>query len=66
MFQLNEQQLDAVKSCVKWYFTQCFDKNYFAIGGIAGSGKSTVVSIIIKMLGLSNNDVIFCTLTGKA
>lgn len=66
MFQLNNQQLDAVKSCVKWYFTQCFDKIYFAIGGIAGSGKSTVVSIIIKMLGLSNNDVIFCTLTGKA
>ena len=66
MFTLNSQQLDAVKKCVKWYFTQSYEKHYFAIGGVAGSGKSTVVNIIIKMLGLSETDVIFCTLTGKA
>lgn len=66
MFTLNNQQLDAVKKCVKWYFTQSYEKHYFAIGGVAGSGKSTVVNIIIKMLGLSERDVIFCTLTGKA
>jgi exodeoxyribonuclease-5 len=32
----------------------------------AGTGKSTVVNIAIKMLGLPLSDVIFCTLTGKA
>ena len=52
MFTLNNQQLDAVKKCVKWYFTQSYEKHYFAIGGVAGSGKSTVVNIIIKMLML--------------
>ena len=65
-FQLNDQQLDAVKKCVKWYFCDSYKKRYFALMGWAGCGKSTVVNIIIKMLGLQLNDVIFCTLTGKA
>lgn len=66
MFALNDQQLDAIKKCVTWYFTESNKKPYFAAGGVAGSGKSTVVSIIIKMLGIPLQDVIFCTLTGKA
>ena len=66
MITLNDQQLDAVKKCVRWYFTDSVYKHYFTIFGLAGTGKSTVLSIIIKMLGLNNQDVIFCTLTGKA
>lgn len=66
MITLNDQQLDAVKKCVQWYFTDSVYKPYFTIFGLAGTGKSTVLSIIIKMLGLNNQDVIFCTLTGKA
>ena len=66
MFKLNDQQLDAIKKLVKWYFCESIEKNVFTIFGIAGSGKSTVVNIAIKMLGLPLSDVIFCTLTGKA
>lgn len=36
------------------------------VSGVAGSGKSTIVSIAIKMLGIPLQNVIFCTLTGKA
>ena len=38
----------------------------FALGGLAGTGKSTTVNTIIKMLGIPINDVIFATLTAKA
>lgn len=65
-FQLNNQQLDAIKKVVKWYFCDSMYKNYCGVMGLAGTGKSTVVNIAIKMLGLPLSDVIFCTLTGKA
>jgi exodeoxyribonuclease-5 len=63
---LNDQQLDAIKKIVKWYFCNSSERNYFCCFGYAGTGKSTVVNIAIKMLGLPLSDVIFCTLTGKA
>ena len=66
MFKLNDQQLDAIKKVVKWYFCESMTKNYCGVLGLAGTGKSTVVNIAIKMLGLPISDVIFCTLTGKA
>lgn len=66
MFKLNDQQLDAIKKLVKWYFCESIEKQYFTVFGYAGTGKSTVVNIAIKMLGLPLSDVIFCTLTGKA
>jgi hypothetical protein len=66
MFQLNDQQLDGIKKIIKWYFSETYRKNYFVCSGKAGSGKSTIVSIAIKMLGIPLQNVIFCTLTGKA
>lgn len=66
MFQLNDQQLDGIKKIIKWYFSETYKKNYFVCSGKAGSGKSTIVSIAIKMLGIPLQNVIFCTLTGKA
>lgn len=66
MIQFNDQQLSAIKKCVEWYFTKTHIKPYFAVGGLAGTGKSTVVNIIIKMLGVPLQDVVFATLTGKA
>lgn len=66
MIKFNDQQLDAIKKCVEWYFTKTHIYPFFAIGGLAGTGKSTVVSIIIKLLGVPLQDVVFATLTGKA
>lgn len=65
-FQLNDQQLDGIKKVIKWYFSETYRKSWFVVSGVAGSGKSTIVSIAIKMLGLPLQNVIFCTLTGKA
>ena len=66
MLILNDQQLEAVKACVEWYFTKTTTQQVFFLSGYSGTGKSTVVNIIIKMLGLPLQNVIFCTLTGKA
>lgn len=66
MITYNTQQLDAIQKCIKWFFTDSYKQNLFVIGGLAGCGKSTVVKVIIRMLGLTNNDVIFATLTSKA
>jgi len=64
--QFNDQQLDAIKKAVKWYFVDSFHQQCFALGGLAGVGKTTVVNTMIKMLGVPINDVIFATLTAKA
>lgn len=66
MITYNTQQLDAIQRAIKWFFTDSYKNNLFVIGGLAGCGKSTVVKVIIRMLGLSNDDVIFATLTSKA
>lgn len=66
MITYNTQQLDAIQKCIKWFFTDSYKQNLFVIGGLAGCGKSTVVKVIIRMLGLTNSDVIFATLTSKA
>ena len=66
MITFNNQQLDAIKLCVKWYFTESYRNNIFALAGLAGTGKSTVAKTIISVLGLQPSDVIFATFTGKA
>lgn len=66
MITYNTQQLDAIQKAIKWFFTDSYKDNLFVIGGLAGCGKSTVVKVIIRMLGLTNDDVIFATLTSKA
>lgn len=66
MITYNTQQLDAIQKALRWFFTDSYKDNLFVIGGLAGCGKSTVVKVIIRMLGLTNDDVIFATLTSKA
>ena len=66
MITYNEQQLNAIKLCVEWYFRDSYRKPIFTIGGLAGTGKSTVVKIIIMMLGIPEYDVLFDTLISKA
>lgn len=63
---LNEGQQLAVKKALFWYNVQT-NKKYFSIAGSAGTGKSTIVSTIIRELGLDPKlQVCYATPTGKA
>lgn len=64
MIELNSQQLDAVKKGKKWYSK--LHKQVFEISGYAGTGKSTIVDIIIKECGLEMSEVLFTAFVGKA
>lgn len=66
MMTFTEKQLISIKKCVEWFYLNSFKKNRFIIGGLAGTGKSTILSYAIEILGLGPNEVIFCTFTGKA
>ena len=63
---LNTEQLESIRKMITWYYKDSYKKHWFVQVGGAGTGKSTIVSIAIKMLGIPMNNVIFCTLTGKA
>lgn len=65
-FQLTTDQKKAIEKAIKWYYIDSYKKNYFTIGGVAGSGKSTIVSHLIKLLGLQTHEVLFVCYTGKA
>ncbi|PZM81896.1 hypothetical protein DLH72_04880 [Candidatus Gracilibacteria bacterium] len=67
MISLTDEQRDAiVKACTWYYDTKYKKKNYFIISGYAGTGKSTIVNILIKVLGLADYNVLFAAFTGKA
>lgn len=62
MIVLSELQNKALKSIYEWYSKN--EKPYYVLGGIAGSGKSTVVKFVIEELGI--NKFKLATYTGKA
>lgn len=35
MFQFNDQQLDAIKKLVKWYFVDSYNQQVFSVAGYA-------------------------------
>jgi len=65
-FKLNEQQEDAVFKSLNWYYLLSDKKQLMTVAGLAGTGKSTCLKSIINALGLSNNEVMYTALTGKA
>ena len=65
MINLTDCQKEAIKKAITWYFDQN-KKTYFILAGLAGTGKSTVVSTAVRMMGLSNYQVLYVTPTGKA
>ena len=65
MINLTDCQKIAIKKAITWYFDQN-KKPYFILAGLAGTGKSTVASTAVKMMGLSNYQVLYVTPTGKA
>lgn len=64
MIELNSQQLDGIRKGKKWYTT--LPKQVFEIAGFAGTGKSTLVDILIKEFGLDLTEVLFTAFVGKA
>ncbi len=65
--KLTSDQDKAIRKCIEWYFDTSWDKkNIFTIAGFAGTGKSTIINVLISILGLSKYNVLFTAFTGKA
>ena len=65
-FKLTEGQNRAVIMALNWYYMLSHEKPLLAISGLAGSGKSTVVSYICDTLGIMSSNILYVALTGKA
>ena len=62
---LNNGQQQAISKACKWYKDKI--SQVFEITGPAGSGKTTIISEIVKQLGLEmGQEVIFIAFTGQA
>ena len=59
-----EQQKDALIKSTHWWKTQF--KQVWEISGAAGTGKTTIVYMLIEELGLDPKDVLFMAYVGKA
>lgn len=64
MITPTKQQESAIKETLKWYKSK--STQYIEISGIAGSGKTTIVYMLIETLGLKHDEVLFMSYTGKA
>ena len=70
---LSPMQNHAVKAVDDWYKLVSNNEEMYAdeapvfyLGGYAGTGKSTILPVIIDKLGISLDSIIFCAPTGKA
>ena len=61
---LSALQERAVKAACGWYTDH--EHPLFYLAGYAGSGKSTIMPVIIDALGINPDEVEFCAPTGKA
>ena len=66
VFKPNREQLRIIKYVIDWYYSFDDREPIFVIKGYAGTGKSSIVNIIIQSLGLLNYNVLFTAFTGKA
>ncbi|MFC7737647.1 ATP-dependent RecD-like DNA helicase [Roseomonas sp. GCM10028921] len=69
--ELTPAQLAIVDACEAWWKAMPTEPSrppgYVArIDGFAGTGKSTIIGAVLRRLGLSLSDVLFCAPTGKA
>lgn len=68
-FTLDDSQIKACEAIEKWYDSLTSDAKgpqTFVLAGLAGTGKSTIISHVIHRLGLDQSDVAYCAYTGKA
>ncbi|MDD2498598.1 MAG: AAA family ATPase, partial [Desulfitobacteriaceae bacterium] len=61
---LSDDQKNALVSIKKWWNHRT--TRYFAVGGVAGSGKTTLISRLAEELKLPESNVLYCAFTGKA
>lgn len=64
--KFTDKQKKAIKKAIHWYYLDSYNKLQLTIGGVAGSGKSTIVKYIIDLLELQHDQVIFVCYTAKA
>ena len=62
--ELNSDQKEALKKGKRWY--RKLPKQIFEIAGYAGTGKTTIVNMIIEACHVDIHVVLFVTLVGKA
>ncbi|HXK52617.1 ATP-binding domain-containing protein [Candidatus Nomurabacteria bacterium] len=60
-----KDQIEVLNKLIKWYKNET--RNYITLGGYAGTGKTTVVSLFRVLLGQHEKKlkVAFCSYTGK-
>ena len=64
MFELTNGQLELKHEIVKWYEHELGPDYVYA--GPAGTGKTSILTFIVKELGLEPEEVLYCAFTGKA
>jgi exodeoxyribonuclease-5 len=65
--ELNAGQREAIAKCCDWYYSLNYDKvPLMCILGYSGTGKSSIIKILIEILDLKNYEVIYVAYTGKA
>lgn len=64
MITPTDEQFGAIKAINKWFKSKYYEP--FILGGYAGTGKSSLLPVIMDDLGLSFSDTRFCAYTGKA
>lgn len=66
MIELSKDQNLALQTLLKWFDSK--DKPFITLGGYAGTGKTTLISILRNELHKKNKNlsVTFCSYTGKA
>lgn len=68
MPSLSSDQKEAIKKIMYWYVNKIPEQQYISLGGYAGTGKTTLISILRKKLTITNKNlkVGFACYTGKA
>ena len=66
MIKPTKEQASVIEQVIHWYYTYTSNDPIFVINGYAGTGKSTIIEIIVKLLGLLTYNVLFTTFAGKA
>jgi len=64
--KLTSIQRTAIERAIEWYFGRSHEQKTFVVGGYAGTGKTTIVKLMIDILGLTKYNVLYCAYTGKA
>lgn len=62
--ELNNEQENAVRLGCRWWMSR--NKQVFEISGPAGSGKTTLVHILMERMNIDHKNVLFMAFVGKA